>query len=127
MEAAVKRPLSITIISWMYIVAGLAGIVGGAIVFAMEDVLGLLFVWQVGSGLFVMFVGWFMLTGARWSRLVICFGGPIAILVVIAISAWTSEPTSAQVPAAAVVWAVYVFFLTREDASAFFGGPVFRD
>ena len=118
-----KRPLSITIISWLFVAAGVIGLAYHATEFTAQRPFEYDFVWVCFVRLFAILCGVFMLRGsnlARWLLLVW-----IAFHVVL--SAFHSLT---ELVVHSLLLAVIGYFLFRPQASAYFrgtrNGNVFR-
>jgi hypothetical protein len=108
-----QRPISVTIVSWIYIVAGIGGIAAHATELDLRhpffnDVVLALFV-----RLLAVVAGAFMLRGANWARwLAIVW---IAYHVVL-----SSFHSVLEVAVHALLLAVFAYFLCRRQANAYF-------
>jgi hypothetical protein len=108
-----KRPISVTIVSWVYIVAGIGGIAAHATElnlrhpFLNDVVLALI------VRLMAVVAGIFMLRGHNWARwLAIVWIGFHVVM-----SAFHSFPSAAF---HAVLLAVFAYFLFRRQSTAYF-------
>jgi len=108
-----KRPISVTIVSWIYIVAGIGGIAAHATEFDLRHPFSNDVVLALIVRLLAIIAGAFMLRGAKWARwLAIAW---IAFHVVL--SAFHSFPSAAF---HALLLAVFAYFLFRRHANTYF-------
>ncbi len=108
-----KRPISITIVSWVYIVAGIAGIAAHATEFDMRHPFSNDVALALIVRLLAVVAGIFMLRGHNWARwLAIVW---IAFHVVM--SVFHSFPSAAF---HALLLAVFAYFLFRRQSTAYF-------
>ena len=113
-----KRPLSVTIVSWLFIVVGVVGFFyhlwealnAGAGAFYLPETGAILV-----TRLLAVVGGVFALRGRNWARwlLVVWLGCHVFI---------SAEHSLAQMAFHAVLFGVIVFFLFRRKASAYFRG-----
>jgi hypothetical protein len=108
-----KRPLPVNVISWIYIAAGVVGFG----VHAQELITGGVFqtdaVWLVLVPLLAIAAGVYMLRGRNWARwLAVAW---MAFHVIL--SAFHSAQ---QLAAHAVMLTLFVYFLFRSEATAYF-------
>ena len=109
----IKRPISVTIVSWIYIVAGIGGIAAHITEFDLRHPFSNDAVLAVVVRLLAIVAGVFMLRGANWARwLAIAW---IAFHVVL--SSFHSVPAAAM---HALLLAVFAYFLCRRQANAYF-------
>jgi hypothetical protein len=108
-----RRPISVTIVSWIYIVAGIGGIAAHATEldvrhpFSNDVVLALI------VRLLAIVAGVFMLRGANWAR----FLAIVWIAFHVVLSAFHSFPSGAF---HALLLAVFTYFLFRRQSNAYF-------
>lgn len=108
-----KRPISVTIVSWVYIVAGIGGIAAHATELDLRHPFSNDVVLALIVRLLAVVAGIFMLRGANWARwLAIVW---IAFHVVL--SAFHSFPSAAF---HALLLAVFAYFLCRGQANTHF-------
>ena len=108
-----KRPISVTIVSWVYIVAGIGGIAAHASELDLRHPFSNDVVLALIVRLLAVVAGTFMLRGANWARwLAIVW---IAFHVVL--SAFHSFPSAAF---HALLLAVFAYFLCRGQANTYF-------
>ena len=109
----VKRPSSVTLIGWLFIAAGVTGILYHSTEFNIHDP----FAGELLLGLFVRLLaiigGIFMLRGADWSRWLL-----IAWMAYHVVLSFYHD--LAQVAMHAVLLAVIAYFIFRTDAAAYF-------
>ena len=110
-----KRPLSVTIIGWLFVAAGAVGLVYHATEFKPaapfeDDVL-----WICLVRLFAIVAGGFLLRGSNWARWLLL----VWIAYHVVLSAFHSL---SQVIAHSLLLAVIAYFLLRPRASAYFRG-----
>src|SRR5689334_3421592 len=110
-----KRPLSITIVAWIYIAAGIVGIAAHITEFDVRHPFSNDAVLALIVRLLAVAAGVFMLRGANWARwLAIAW---IAYHVVL--SSFHSVPAAAS---HGLLLAVFAYFLCRRQANAYFIG-----
>lgn len=108
-----KRPISVTIVSWVYIVVGIGGIAAHASELDLRHPFSNDVVLALIVRLLAVVAGTFMLRGANWARwLAIVW---IAFHVVL--SAFHSFPSAAF---HALLLAVFAYFLCRGQANTYF-------
>jgi hypothetical protein len=108
-----KRPLSITIISWLLVAAGVVGIAYHASEFDSERPLDPEFLWVCSIRLLAILCGVFMLRGRNWARwlLVLWLGYHVGLSAVHELSALVVH---------SLLFAVVLGLLFRSRASAYF-------
>lgn len=108
----IKRPISVTLIAWLFIAAGVTGIVYHSTEFNIHDP----FADELLLGLFVRLLavigGIFMLRGAQWSSWLL-----IAWMTYHVILSFYHD--LAQVAMHAVMLVVISYFLLRADAAGY--------
>jgi hypothetical protein len=122
-----KRPVSVTVIAWIILVSGALSLVTSAVMMKnplTQELMAkspipvpvqyvMLFV-----GLLVSVIsGIFMLKGANWARMLYIIWGAVGFLVSL-----LTSPIKLMLIPGFVVYAVFVFFLLRPKASAYFTG-----
>ena len=108
-----KRPISVTIVSWIYIVAGIGGIAAHATEFDRRHPFSNDVVLALIVRLLAIVAGAFMLRGANWARwLAIVWIGFHVVL-----SAFHSFPSAAF---HALLLGVFAYFLFRKQSNAYF-------
>ena len=109
-----KRPLAVTILSWLLIVVGLVGLVYHAQELDLRQPFQNDTVWVELVRVVAIVSGIFMLRGRYWARLLAMAW--IAFHVVISIfHSWS------QVAMHALILLVFAFFLSRPAANRYFG------
>lgn len=109
-----KRPLAVTILSWLLIVVGLVGLVYHAQELDLRQPFQNDTVWVELVRVLAIVSGIFMLRGRNWARLLAMAW--IAFHVVISIfHSWS------QVAMHALILLVFAFFLFRPAANRYFG------
>ena len=109
-----KRPLAVTILSWLLIVVGLVGLVYHAQELDLRQPFQNDIVWVELVRVLAIVSGIFMLRGRNWARLLAMAW--IAFHVVISIfHSWS------QVAMHALILLVFAFFLFRPAANRYFG------
>ena len=118
-----KRPLSITIISWLFVAAGVIGLAYHATEFKAQRPFEYDFVWVCFVRLLAILCGVFMLRGSNWARWLLL----VWIAFHIILSAFHSL---FELVIHGLLFAVVAYFLFRPQASAYFrgtrNGTVFR-
>jgi hypothetical protein len=111
-----KRPISVTIVSWVYIIAGIGGIAAHITEFDFRHPFSNDAVLAVLVRLLAIVAGAFMLRGADWARwLAIAW-----ITFHVVLSSFHSVPAAAI---HALLLAVFAYFLFRRQANAYFHAP----
>ena len=117
MSDDVSRPRSVTIISWILLIFGSLGVVtmlaAGGTVGGNVAALGLI------GALFSVICGGAMLAGQNWARILYIFVTPLSFL-----ADGIAMGFAASQVAQLTLYGVVVYFVTREAASKFFGGPL---
>lgn len=108
-----KRPLSITIISWLFLAAGIIGFAYHVTEFKAQRPFENDAVWVCLVRLLAILGGAFMLRGSNWARwlLVVWMGYHIVLSVL---------HSPLQLFVHSLLFAVILYFLFRPQASAFF-------
>ena|SRR5438093_10722685 len=118
-----KRPLSITIISWLFVAAGVIGLAYHATEFTAQRPFEYDFVWVCFVRLLAILCGVFMLRGSNWARWLLL----VWIAFHVILSAFHSR---FELVIHGLLFAVIAYFLFRPQASAYFrgtrNGNVFR-
>jgi hypothetical protein len=115
------RPLSVTIVSWLFVLLGSISLVSGLLPFAGANAAQLIAEfkthWMVHLAHLASLVGGlFMLRGHNWARwLVVAW--MVFHLVIGALNGWLTFLTHA------VIFSVIFYFLFRRTASEYFAGP----
>jgi hypothetical protein len=114
------RPLSITVISWLFMIFGSIAFIGGLLPLAGADsaqlIADLKKHWMVHlSHLAALVSGLFMLRGHNWARWLLV-AWMVFHVVVGALNGWFQLLTHV------VIFSVILFFLFRRKASEFFTG-----
>jgi len=119
-----KRPLSITIISWLFVAAGVVGLAYHAAEFKAQRPFDYDFVWVCFVRLLAILCGVFMLRGSNWARWLLL----VWIAFHVILSAFHSL---FELVIHSLLFAVVSYFLFRPQASAYFrgmrNGNVLRD
>ncbi|MBI4664220.1 MAG: hypothetical protein HY735_35950 [Verrucomicrobia bacterium] len=112
-----NRPRSISVISWMFVAAGVVGLAYHAGEFKVQRPLDLDFLWVCFVRLLAVLCGAFMLRGSNWARwgLVIWLGYHVFLSVL---------HTPFELVVHSVLFAAVLYFLFRPQASAYFRGPL---
>ncbi len=110
-----KRPRSITIISWVFLAAGVVGLSYHASEFKAQRPFEWDLVWVCFVRLLAILSGVFMLRGRNWARwlLVVWLGYHVLLSVL---------HTPFELVVHGLLFAVVLFFLFRAPASAYFRG-----
>lgn len=110
-----KRPLSITLIGWIFVAAGLIGLVYAS-KFKAERPFDSDFLWVSFVRLLAVVCGAFVLRGSNWARwlLVVWLGYHVGLSVV---------HTPFELAVHSLLFAGLLFFLFRGPASAYFQSP----
>ena len=110
-----KRPLSITIISWLFLAAGVIGLAYHATEFKAQHPFENDAVWVCLVRFLAILCGTFMLRGSNWARwlLVVWMGYHIVLSVL---------HSPLQLVVHSLLFAVILYFLFRPQASAYFRG-----
>ncbi|SRR6266540_1385686 len=110
-----KRPLSITVISYVFIGAGVVGLVYHATEFLAQRPFEYDLVWVCFVRFLAILCGVFMLRGSNWARwlLVVWMGYHIALSVL---------HSPLQLFVHSLLLAVILYFLFRPQASVYFRG-----
>jgi hypothetical protein len=115
-HAADPRPLSVTVIAWVYIAAGTVGFIYHIRELNLDQPFASDMVWVCLVRLLAIVAGWFMLRGRDWARWLALVW--IAYHVILsALHPWSEVLTHA------LLFAVIVFSLLRPSASRFFRQP----
>src|SRR5438093_11822201 len=111
-----KRPLSITIISWLFVAAGVIGLAYHATEFTAQRPFEYDFVWVCFVRLLAILCGVFMLRGSNWARwgLVVWLGYHVILSVL---------HTPFELLVHGLLFAAALYFLFGPQASAYFRGP----
>jgi len=112
-----KRPLSITVISWLFVAAGAIGLAYHATEFKADRPFQYDVVWVSLVRLLAILCGVFMLRGSNWARWLLFLW--IAYHVVLSAFHSLSELVMHS-----VLFLVVAYFLLRPQASAYFRGTV---
>src|SRR2546425_4908484 len=119
-----KRPLSITISSWLFVAAGVIGLAYHATEFKAQRPFEYDFVWVCFVRLLAILCGVFMLRGSNWARWLLL----VWIAFHIILSAFHSL---FELVIHSLLFAVVSYFLFRPQASAYLrgtrNGNVLRD
>ena len=114
-QSKARRPLSVTVIGWLFVAAGIVGVVYHATELDRRSPFESDVVWVLLVRLLAIVAGVFMLRGANWARwLAIAW---IAYHVILSAFHSVSETV-----AHAVLFAVIAYVLLRPGASAYFRG-----
>src|SRR6266480_6584462 len=110
-----KRPRSITVISWIFVAAGVVGLAYHASEFKARRPFDYDFLWVCFVRLLAILCGVFMLRGSNWARwlLVVWLGYHVALSVLHA---------PFELVVHSLLFAAVLFFLFRAPASAYFRG-----
>jgi len=111
-----KRPLSITIISWLFLATGAIGLTYHATEFKAQRPFENDAVWVCLVRLLAILCGAFMLRGGNWARwlLVVWMGYHIVL---------SALHSPLQLFVHSLLFAVILYFLFRPQATAYFRGP----
>ena len=110
-----KRPLAVTIISWLFIAAGSVGLVYHAADFKVEHPFRYEVIWVCLVRLFAIICGVFMLRGSNWAR-----WGLLAWMAYhVVLSVFHS---ASQLIVHGLLFGVIAYFLLRPRTSAYFRG-----
>src|SRR2546428_4180404 len=110
-----KRPLSITVISWLFVAAGVIGLAYHATEFTADRPFQYDVVWVYFVRLLAILCGVFMLRGSNWARWLLL----VWIAYHIILSAFHSL---SEVLVHSLLLAVVAYFLFRPRASFYFRG-----
>lgn len=110
-----KRPLSVTIIAWLFIAAGLVGLVYHVTKFDARGPLQYELFWVLVLRLLAFVCGVFLLRGSNWARWLLL----IWIAYHVVLSAFHSLT---EVAMHTVLLMVVAYFLLRRRAAAYFRG-----
>jgi len=110
-----KRPLSITIISWLFVAAGVIGLAYHATEFKEDRRFEYDAVWVCLVRLLAILCGVFMLRGSNWARWLLL----VWIAFHVVLSAFHSLT---ELVVHSLLFAVIGYFLFRPQASAYFRG-----
>jgi hypothetical protein len=112
-----KRPLSITVISWIFVVAGVVGVAYHAVSFKAERPMAGEFLWVCLVRLLAILCGVFTLRGSNWARwgLVVWLGYHVILSVL---------HTPFELVVHSLLFAAVLYFLFRPQASAYFRGTL---
>jgi len=107
-----KRPHSITIIGWLFLVAGIVGLAYHATEFKAQRPFDYELVWVCFVRLLAILCGVFILRGSNWSRwlLVVWLGYHVVL---------SALHTPFELAVHGLLFAVILFFLFRAPASAY--------
>ena len=110
-----ERPLSITIIGWLFVAAGVIGLACHATEFKARRPFEYDAVWVCLVRLLAILCGVFMLRGSNWARwlLVVWMGYHIVL---------SALHSPLQLIVHSLLFAVILYFLFRPQASAYFRG-----
>src|SRR4030095_6678524 len=108
-----KRPLSVTIIGWLFIVAGAVGLVYHASEFNSQRPFQYELVWVCLVRVLAIVAGFFVLRGSNWARWLLI----IWIAYHVVLSAFHSL---SGVITHSLMLVVVTFFLFRKPASSYF-------
>ncbi|SRR6266446_8774760 len=110
-----KRPLSITIISWLFVAAGVIGLAYHATEFKADEPFQFDVVWVCFVRLLAILCGVFMLRGSNWARWL--------LLAWIAYHVFLSAFHSlSELVMHSLLFAVVAYFLFRPRTSSYFRG-----
>jgi len=110
-----KRPHSITVISWIFVAAGVSGLAYHATEFKPQRPFQYDVVWVCLVRLLAIACGVFMLRGRKWARCLLLIW--IAYHVIL-----SSVHSLSQLVVHGLLFAVIACFLFRPGASAYFRG-----
>src|SRR5437667_12744380 len=110
-----KRPLSITIISWLFLAAGVIGLAYHATEFKADRPFQYDVVWVCLVRVLAILCGAFMLRGSNWARWLLL----VWIACHVVLSAFHSL---FELVIHSLLFAVVAYFLFRPQASAYFRG-----
>ena len=110
-----KRPRSITVISWIFIAAGVVGLAYHATDLNAQGPFDIDFLWVCFVRLLAILCGLFILRGSNWARwLLVVWLGYYVIL--------SALHTPFELVVHGLLVAVVVYFLFRPPASGYFRG-----
>jgi hypothetical protein len=111
-----KRPLSITLIGWIFVAAGVIGLAYHATEFKAERPFDSDFLWVCFVRLLAMVGGAFVLRGRNWARwlLIVWLGYHVGLSVI---------HTPFELAVHSLLFAGLLFSLFRGPASAYFRSP----
>jgi len=112
-----KRPLSITIISWIFVAAGVVGLAYHATEFKVQSPFDHDFLWICFVRLLAILCGAFMLRRSNWAR----WGAVVWLGYHVILSAM-HKPTGLLVHS--LLFAAVLYFLFRPHAAAYFRGAL---
>ena len=113
-----KRPLSITIISWLFLAAGVIGLAYHATAFTADHPFQSDVIWVCLVRLLAILCGVLMLRGSNWARWLLL----VWIAYHVSLSAFHSL---FELVIHSLLFAVVLFFLLRPQASSYFRGRRF--
>jgi hypothetical protein len=110
-----KRPHSITVISWIFVAAGVVGLGYHATEFKARHPFDYDFLWVCFVRLLAILCGVFMLRGSNWARwlLVVWLGYHVAL---------SALHTPFELVVHSLLFAAVLFFLFQARSSAYFRG-----
>ena len=127
-----SRPIGVTIIAILEILAAIIMILLGIVFFALGPVFesfGLPVVGMIGNGvgifllvvgLIAVVIGWGLLTGKNWARWLVIIGSALGILL--GVWGFIVDPSSASALIGVVPSLLFIYVIMRSDAKAFFTG-----
>jgi hypothetical protein len=112
-----KRPRSITVISWIFVAAGVVGLAYHATKFKAKRPFEYDFLWVCFVRLLAILCGVFMLRGSNWARwgLVVWLGYHVVL---------SGLHTPFELLVHSLLFAAVLYFLFRPQASAYFRGTL---
>jgi hypothetical protein len=110
-----KRPRSITVISWIFVAAGVVGLAYHATEFKAQRPFDYDFLWVCFLRLLAILCGVFVLRGSNWARwgLVVWLGYHVILSVL---------HTPFELLVHSLLFVAVLYFLFRPQASAYFRG-----
>jgi hypothetical protein len=122
-----KRPVSVTVIAWIILVISAFSLVASAVainnpmtqeLMAKNPIPLPVQYSMLFLGLLISIVSAiFMLRGANWARMLYIVWGAIGLLI-----SFLTSPAKLMLIPGILVYAIFVFFLLRPKASAYFSG-----
>ena len=122
-----KRPTSVTVIAWVLLVSATVSLVTSALTVNKPIVRELMvktpiplpiqFVMLFGGLLISILCAIFMLRGANWARVLYIAWGALGV-----VTGFATSPAKLMLIPGFLIYVIFVFFLLRPGASAYFSG-----
>ena len=114
-DANGKRPLSVTLIAWLFILTGIGALIAHRDALRASQLYGYDLLWPCGLAVAAILAGTFMLNRANWARW-LCFIWMACHLVISALHSVQETVFHA------LIFAVLFYFLLRPNVTAYFRG-----